>query len=130
LANSFAGMIGSVLYPIFQPVGFNLAMVIALVPGLAAREVAVGGLATIYAVQGGEENVEGLTQLLQSDWTLPMALAFLAWYVYAPQCLATLATVRRETNSWKWTGFMFVYLMSLAWLASFATFWTATALGL
>jgi ferrous iron transport protein B len=105
-------------------------MVIALVPGLAAREVAVGGLATIYAVQGGEENVEGLTQLLQSDWTLPMALAFLAWYVYAPQCLATLATVRRETNSWKWTGFMFVYLMSLAWLASFATFWTATALGL
>lgn len=130
LANSFAGMIGSVLYPIFQPVGFNLAMVIALVPGLAAREVAVGGLATIYAVQGGEENVEGLTQLLQNDWTLPMALAFLAWYVYAPQCLATLATVRRETNSWKWTGFMFVYLFALAYVASLATFWGATALGL
>ena len=130
LANSFAGMIGSVLYPIFQPVGFNLAMVIALVPGLAAREVAVGGLATIYAVQGGEENVEGLAQLLQNDWTLPMALAFLAWYVYAPQCLATLATVRRETNSWKWTGFMFVYLFSLAYLASLVTFWGATALGL
>jgi len=130
LANSFAGMIGAVLYPIFQPVGFNLAMVIALVPGLAAREVAVGGLATIYAVQGGEENVEGLAQLLQNDWTLPMALAFLAWYVYAPQCLATLATVRRETNSWKWTGFMFVYLFSLAYLASLVTFWGATALGL
>jgi ferrous iron transport protein B len=130
LANSFAGMFGSVLYPIFQPVGFNLAMVIALVPGLAAREVAVGGLATIYAVQGGEENVDGLAQLLQNDWTLPMALAFLAWYVYAPQCLATLATVRRETNSWKWTGFMFVYLFSLAYLASLVTFWGATALGL
>jgi len=130
LANSFAGMIGSVLYPIFQPVGFNLAMVIALVPGLAAREVAVGGLATIYAVQGGEENVDGLTQLLQNDWTLPMALAFLAWYVYAPQCLATLATVRRETNSWKWTGFMFAYLFALAYLASLVTFWGASALGL
>ncbi len=130
LANSFAGMLGSVLYPIFQPVGFNLAMVIALVPGLAAREVAVGGLATIYAVQGGEENVDGLTQLLQNDWTLPMALAFLAWYVYAPQCLATLATVRRETNSWKWTGFMFVYLFALAYVASLVTFWGATALGL
>jgi ferrous iron transport protein B len=130
LANSFAGMIGSLLAPIFQPVGFNLAMVIALVPGLAAREVAVGGLATIYAVQGGEENREGLTALLQNDWTLPMALAFLAWYVYAPQCLATLATVRRETNSWKWTGFMFVYLMGLAYVASLATFWCATALGL
>lgn len=129
LANSFAGMIGSALYPIFQPVGFNLAMVIALVPGLAAREVAVGGLATIYAVQGGEENVDGLTALLQTDWTLPMALAFLAWYVYAPQCLATLATVRRETNSWKWTGFMFAYLFALAYLASLVTFWGASALG-
>jgi len=130
LAHSFAGMLGGLLYPIFSPIGFNLAMVIALVPGMAAREVAVGALATIYSIQGGEENAAGLQAMLQADWTLPMALAFLVWYVYAPQCFATLATVRRETNSWRWMGFMFIYLMGLAYVMSAATFWGATALGL
>jgi ferrous iron transport protein B len=129
LGASFAGMIGNVLMPLFGPTGFNLAMVIALVPGMAAREVAVGGLATIYAVSGGEENEAGVLAALQGDWTLAMALAFLAWYVYAPQCFATLATVKRETNSWKWTGFMFVYLVGLAYVAAMLTFQIASALG-
>ena len=130
LRDSFAGMIGGVLMPLFGPTGFNLAMVIALVPGMAAREVAVGGLATIYAVQGGEENEAGILAALQADWSIAMALAFLAWYVYAPQCFATLATVRRETNSWKWTGFMFVYLVLLAYVAATLTFQIASAAGL
>jgi len=129
LADSFAGMIGSALMPLFQPTGFNLAMVIALVPGMAAREVAVGGLATIYAVTGGEGNEAGLLAALQADWSLPMALAFLAWYVYAPQCFATLATVRRETHSWRWTGFMLGYLMLLAYAAATLTFQIASAVG-
>lgn len=130
LRDSFAGMIGGVLLPLFGPTGFNLAMVIALVPGMAAREVAVGGLATIYAVSGGEENDAGVAAALQHDWTLAMALAFLAWYVYAPQCFATLATVRRETHSWKWTGFMFAYLVLLAYAAATLTFQIASAAGL
>lgn len=130
LANSFAGRVGSVLIPLFGPTGFNLAMVIALVPGMAAREVAVGGLATIYAVTGGEENEAGILAALQADWSIAMALAFLAWYVYAPQCFATLATVRRETHSWKWTGFMFVYLVLLAYVAATLTFQIASAAGL
>ncbi len=130
LGDSFAGMIGNVLMPLFGPTGFNLAMVIALVPGMAAREVAVGGLATIYAVSGGEENEAGILAALQMDWSIAMALAFLAWYVYAPQCFATLATVKRETNSWRWTGFMFVYLVGLAYLAATLTFQIASAAGL
>lgn len=130
LGDSFAGMIGNVLMPLFGPTGFNLAMVIALVPGMAAREVAVGGLATIYAVSGGEENEAGILAALQADWSIAMALAFLAWYVYAPQCFATLATVKRETNSWRWTGFMFVYLVALAYLAATLTFQIASAAGL
>ncbi len=130
LSQSFAGTIGSFIEPVLRPIGFNLEMTIALVPGMAAREVAVGALGTIYAVQGGEDNVAGLAATLQAAWTLPMALSFLAWYVYAPQCFATLATVRRETNSWKWTVFLFAYLMGLAYFASFATYWGARAAGL
>ncbi|WP_417481857.1 ferrous iron transporter B [Maricaulis sp.] len=130
LRDSYAGMIGSVLEKILAPIGFNLEIAIALVPGMAAREVAVGALGTVYAIQGGEENVEGLAAALQGAWSLPTALAFLAWYVFAPQCFATLATARRETNSWAWTGFMFTYLMVLAYIAAGATFWVATWAGL
>ena len=130
LRESFAGQIGSVLEKLLAPIGFNLEIAIALVPGMAAREVAVGALGTVYAVQGGEENVDGLAAALQSAWSLPTALAFLAWYVFAPQCFATLATARRETNSWAWTGFMFTYLMVLAYVAAGATFWLATWAGL
>jgi ferrous iron transport protein B len=130
LRESFAGRIGALLEKILAPIGFNLEISIALVPGMAAREVAVGALGTVYAVQGGEENVEGLAATLQNAWSLPTALAFLAWYVFAPQCFATLATARRELNSWKWTTFMFSYLFVLAYLAAGATYHLASWAGL
>jgi len=97
---------------------------------MAAREVAIGALGTVYAVKGGEENAAGLAATLQSAWSLPTALAFLAWYVFAPQCFATLATARRETNSWAWTAFMFAYLMALAYVAAGAVYWAARGAGL
>lgn len=130
LRQTIAGRIGSVLEPILAPIGFNLEIAIALIPGLAAREVAVGALGTVYAVQGAEENTEGLAAVLQTAWSLPTALAFLAWYVFAPQCLATLAAARRETNSWAWTAFMFIYLFVLAWIAAGATYHIARFAGL
>ena len=130
LRETFAGRIGAVLEPLLAPIGFNLEIAIALVPGMAAREVAVGALGTVYAVQGGDENVEGLAATLQTAWSLPTALAFLAWYVFAPQCFATLATVKRETNSWRWTAFLTAYLFVLAYVAAGATYWIASAAGL
>jgi ferrous iron transport protein B len=130
LEGSYAGMIGQVLQPIFQPIGFNLEMVVALVPGMAAREAAVSSLGLIYSLGPVDETSQALQTTLSTAWTLPMALSFIAWYVYAPQCFATIATVRRETNSWKWTGFLVAYLMGLAYVASLATFWVATWAGL
>ncbi|PHR53984.1 MAG: ferrous iron transport protein B [Robiginitomaculum sp.] len=127
IRDSYAGTIGSWIEPIFRPIGFSLETVIALVPGMAAREVVVAAMGTVYAIQGTEQQVElGLAALLQSAWSLPSALAFLAWYVFAPQCFATLATVRRETNSWNWTLFLAGYLFVLAWVAAFATFQIST----
>jgi ferrous iron transport protein B len=127
---SFAGMIGRGLEPLLAPIGFNWQIAIALVPGLAAREVAVAALGTVYALSGDEGAVtEALTTTLAHDWTLATALALLAWYVFAPQCLATLAAARRETNSWRWPVFMFVYLMGLAYVAALVTYRVALALG-
>jgi len=127
---SFAGLIGHGLQPLLAPIGFNWQIAIALVPGLAAREVAVAALGTVYALSGDEGTVtEALTTTLAHGWTLATALALLAWYVFAPQCLATLAAARRETNSWRWPIFMFVYLMVLAYLAAFITYRVALALG-
>ncbi len=127
---SFAGLIGRTLEPLLAPIGFNWQIAIALVPGLAAREVAVAALGTVYALSGDEGAVaEALSATLAQHWTLATALALLAWYVFAPQCLATLAAVRRETNSWRWATFMFVYLMVLAYLAAFVTYRVALALG-
>jgi len=128
LRSSFAGMIGRVIEPIFKPLGFNLEIVIALVPGMAAREVAVGALGTVYAIDGATETSEGLYAALQAGWSLPTALAFLAWYVYAPQCISTLAVVRRETNSWARMWGMTAYLFALAWFAAFITYRVALAL--
>jgi len=126
---SYAGIMGRALHHIFAPLGFNWEMSIALIPGMAAREVAIGALGTVYALQGSEGHVEqSLRAVIQSSWPLPTALAFLAWYIFAPQCLATLATVRRETNSWAWTAFMTGYLFALAYLAALAVNWTAIAL--
>ncbi len=127
IKDSYAGMIGAWIEPIFRPIGFSLETVIALVPGMAAREVVVAAMGTVYAIGGTENEVRmGLSALLQSAWSLPSALAFLAWYVFAPQCFATLAVVKRETNSWRWTLFLTGYLFALAWIAAFATFQIAT----
>jgi ferrous iron transport protein B len=126
---SIAGHLGSWLAVLFKPIGFNWQISIALVPGLAAREVAVGALGTVYALSATGENVSGaLTPLISHSWSLPTALSLLAWYVFAPQCLSTLATVKRETNSWRYPLIMAAYLFALAYVGSFITFRVATAL--
>ncbi|MGB0908576.1 MAG: ferrous iron transporter B [Maricaulaceae bacterium] len=129
IGGTFAGMIGRVLEPIFAPIGFNLEMVISLIPAMAAREVAVSSLATIYALDEGQADAK-LGAILQSDWSLPTALAFLAWFVFAPQCLSTLAVMRKETNGWKWPIFAFTYLMVLAYAAAGITYHVAKGFGL
>jgi ferrous iron transport protein B len=127
---SFAGMLGQMLQVIFAPIGFNWQISIALVPGLAAREVAVSALGTVYAMSASAEDIAGaLEPLIAESWSLATALSLLAWYVYAPQCLATLAAVKRETNSWRQMGIMAAYLFGLAYLASFITYRVAVALG-
>ena len=129
---SFAGMIGHALEPLFRPIGFNWQMVIALVPGMAAREVAVAALGTVYAVGDVDASVTALNTLsstLMTQWSLATGLSFLAWYVFAPQCVATLGVVKRETNSWMWMWVMVGYMFGLAYLAAFATYRIAVALG-
>jgi len=129
LEGTFAGMIGRVLEPIFAPIGFTLEMVISLIPAMAAREVAVASLATIYAVDEATADSQ-LGGVLAGDWSLATALAFLAWFVFAPQCLSTLAVMRKETHGWKWPIFAFAYLFILAYLAAGATYYIAKAAGL
>jgi ferrous iron transport protein B len=126
---SFAGMLGRALEPIFAPIGFNWQMVIALIPGMAAREVAVAALGTTYAIADAENATGLLASTLASHWSLATALSFLAWYIFAPQCVATLGVVRRETNSLKWTWIMIGYMFGLAYLASLVTYHVAVALG-
>jgi ferrous iron transport protein B len=126
---SIAGHLGAWLAVIFKPIGFNWQISIALVPGLAAREVAVGALGTVYALSAtGTDMSSALTPLITQSWSLPTALSLLAWYVFAPQCLSTLATVKRETNSWRYPIIMAAYLFGLAYLGSWITFRIATAL--
>jgi ferrous iron transport protein B len=127
---SFAGMLGHGLEKIFAPIGFNWQISIALVPGLAAREVAVGALGTVYALsQTGEQLAESLIPVIAHQWSLATALSLLVWYVFAPQCLSTLSVVKRETNSWRWPLLMAGYLFALAYAASFVTYRVALALG-
>lgn len=129
---SVAGMIADGLHPVLEPIGFNREMSLALVPAMAAREVAVSALATTYAVDAEDEDLaaEGVTDRIAELWSLPTALAFLAWFVFAPQCISTIAVARRETNGWKWPAFMVGYLFVLAYVFAGLTFWIATALGL
>ena len=130
---SVAGTLANGLAVVLEPIGFNRDMSLAIIPAMAAREVAVSSLATTYAVGASDDEdaqAMALGDQLKSRWTLPMALSFLAWFVFAPQCLSTIAVARRETNGWKWPAFMLAYLFALAYLAAFATFWTATALRL
>jgi ferrous iron transport protein B len=125
---SFAGMIGHALAPLLAPIGFNWQIAVALIPGLAAREVAVAALGTIYAVSGGDETSGVLIQTLVNQWTLPTAFSLLAWYVFAPQCAATLGVIKRETNSWRWPIITFIYMITLAYIASFVVYHIAQSL--
>jgi ferrous iron transport protein B len=126
---SFAGMIGHALEHLFAPLGFNWQISLALVPGLAAREVAVGALGTVYALSSSSPDVStALVPMIAQTWSLATALSLLAWYVFAPQCLSTLVVVKRETNSWRYPLLMAAYLFALAYLASFVTYRVASAL--
>jgi ferrous iron transport protein B len=126
---SIAGHLGAWLAVLFAPIGFNWQISIALVPGLAAREVAVGALGTVYALSATGNDVSGaLTPLIAQSWSLPTALSLLAWYVFAPQCLSTLATVKRETNSWRYPLIMAAYMFALAYAGSWIVYRLATAL--
>ena len=128
-AQTWAGKLGGMIEPLLRPIGFNLEIAFSLIPAMAAREVAVSSLATIYAV--AEDDIDAkMGAIIASNWSLPTALAFLAWFVFAPQCLSTFAIIRKETNSWKWPLFAFGYLFVLAYVAAGLTFHTATAIGL
>jgi ferrous iron transport protein B len=129
---SIAGRIATGIETVVKPIGFNHDISLALLPAMAAREVAVSAIATVYSIDSPDER-GGATRLedkLQHRWSLATALAFLAWFVFAPQCISTIAVTRRETNGWKWPLFMISYLFALAYLAAGATYWTAVALGL
>jgi len=119
---SVAGMIGRALEVVLAPIGFNWQIAIALVPGMAAREVAVGALGTVYALSGGDEVGDTLAPLIAQSWSLATGLALLAWYVYAPHCLPTLATVARETGSRKYAWIMAGYMFALAYVAAFIVY--------
>jgi ferrous iron transport protein B len=115
---------------VFAPIGFNWQISIALVPGLAAREVAVGALGTVYALSAAGDSVaQSLTPVIAQTWSLATAYSLLAWYVFAPQCLSTLVVVKRETNSWRYPLIMAGYLFALAYAASFITYRIALMLG-
>lgn len=128
---SFAGMLGHLMQPIFAPIGFNWQICIALIPAMAAREVVVAALGTVYALSAADDDAvaQGLSTLISSGdlgWSLATGLSLLVWFVYAPHCLATLATVKRETGSWKTVGFMTVYLFGLAYFMAFLTYQIAS----
>jgi ferrous iron transport protein B len=126
---SIAGMLGRGLEYIFAPIGFTWQISIALVPGLAAREVAVSALGTVYAMSNTGDVAGALAPVIARSWSLATALSLLAWYVFAPQCLSTLAVVKRETNSWRYPLIMAAYLFALAYVGAFITYHVAVALG-
>ena len=128
---SFAGRIGHAMTAVFAPLGFNWQICIALIPGLAAREVAVSSLATVYALSAADDDAaaQALTPLLQDGWSLATGLSLLVWFIYAPQCIATWAAIKRETGSWKTMALAAGYLFALAYLASFVTYRVAVAMG-
>ena len=129
---SIAGHLANGLAVVVEPIGFNRDIALSLIPAMAAREVAVASLATSYAVSADDEEQQALAlgDRLKAEWSLPTALAFLAWFVFAPQCMSTIAVTRRETNGWKWPLFMLLYLFGLAYIFAGITYWSAIALGL
>jgi ferrous iron transport protein B len=126
---SLAAMIGRALEPALAPLGFNWQIAVALIPGMAAREVAVAALGTVYAIEGGKEAADRIGEVLASNWSLATAISLLVWYIFAPQCASTLAVIRRETGSWKWMAVTFGYMLALAYAGSFLAYHLATALG-
>ena len=128
---SFAGRIGHAMTAIFAPIGFNWQICIALIPGMAAREVAVSSLATVYALSAADDDAatQALIPLISDGWSLATGLSLLVWFIYAPMCISTLATIKRETNSWKKMWFSTFYLFALAYGASFVTYQVAVLLG-
>jgi ferrous iron transport protein B len=126
---SLAAMIGKALEPLLLPIGFNWQIAVALIPGMAAREVAVAALGTVYAIEGGKEAAAQIGQMLATKWSLATALSLLAWYIFAPQCASTLAVIRRETGSWKYVVLTFSYMLALAYAASLLTYRIAIAFG-
>ena len=129
---SIAGHIASGIEVVVRPIGFNHDISLALLPAMAAREVAVAAIATVYAIDKPDEakGAQTLAEQMRSRWSLATALAFLAWFVFAPQCISTIAVTRRETNGWKWPLFMVSYLFVLAYIAAGITYWLAVAAGL
>ncbi len=127
---SLAATIGRFLEPALAPLGFNWQIAVALIPGMAAREVAVAALGTVYAIEGGKEAAAQIGQVLADKWSLATALSLLAWFVFAPQCASTLAVIRRETGSTKWMVVTFLYMFALAYVASLVTYNVARGFGL
>ncbi len=124
---TFAGMLGHIIEPIFAPLGFTWQMCIAMIPGIAAREVVVAALGTVYAMSGSEDQImESLTPVVTNDWGLPTALAFITWYIYAPMCMATLAVIKRETKSTKQTALITAYLFALAYFFALVVYHIAS----
>jgi ferrous iron transport protein B len=127
---SLAGRIGHLIQPLLAPIGFNWQMTVALIPGFAAREVAVAALGTVYAIGSADASPGALATTLSHHWSIATGLSFLAWYVFAPQCASTIGVVKRETNSWLWPAVMLVYMTSLAYLAALIVYQVAKACGL
>ena len=129
---SIAGKIAGAIEVVVKPIGFNRDISLALLPAMAAREVAVSAIATVYSIDSTDDSKaqRTLAQKMRGRWSLATALAFLAWFVFAPQCISTIAVTRRETNGWKWPIFMVTYLFALAYLAAGITYWLAVAAGL
>jgi ferrous iron transport protein B len=120
---SFAGMLGRALAVVLEPIGFNWQISIALVPGMAAREVVVGALGTVYSLSAtGTDTAVSLMPLLADSWSTATGYSLIAWFIFAPQCLSTLAAVRRETGRWRWPAIMAAYLFALAYAASWITY--------
>jgi ferrous iron transport protein B len=120
---SLAGRLGHLLAPLFAPLGFDWRIVVALIPAMAAREVVVAALGTVYALSAtGDEVAGALGAVVAGQWSLATALSLLVWFVYAPQCIATLAAVRREAGGWKSTAIVTAYLFALAYAAAWITY--------
>jgi len=129
---SVAGRIANGVEVVVRPIGFNRDIALALIPAMAAREVAVAAIGTVYAIDDpdAEGGQKAITENLQARWSLPTALAFLMWFVFAPQCISTIAVTRRETNGWKWPAFMVGYLFAAAYVMAGITYWLAVFAGL